>query len=59
VAKEKQDEFLKEIDEELKTVHVKVRKIVSEADSLLKEYQGEEDGQQGDGQPETEDEPTG
>jgi hypothetical protein len=47
VVEEKQDEFLEEIDEELKTLHVKVKKIVSEANAVLQEYQGEE-GEEGE-----------
>jgi hypothetical protein len=43
VAKEDQDAFLEEIDQELKDLHLKVKKIVSQADAVLNEY-GEKDG---------------
>lgn len=38
---EQPDEFLEEIDEELKSLHVKVKKIVSEANAVLQECQGD------------------
>ena len=40
MVKEKQDEFLELIDEELKSLHLKVKKIVSEANTVLQEYDG-------------------
>ena len=39
---ERPDEFLEEIDEELKSLHVKVKKIVSEANTVLQECQGDQ-----------------
>ena len=42
VGKERPDEFLEEIDEELKSLHVKVKKIVSEANTVLQECQGDQ-----------------
>ena len=38
MGEEKRDEFLNEIDEELKSLHVKVKKIVSEVNTVLQEY---------------------
>jgi len=46
VGEEKRDEFLNEIDEELKSLHVKVKKIVSEVNTVLQEYGKDE--QKGD-----------
>ena len=42
VGKERPDELLEEIDEELKSLHVKVKKIVSEANAVLQECQGDQ-----------------
>ncbi len=42
VGKERPDEFLEEIDEELKSLHVKVKKIVSEANAVLQECRGDQ-----------------
>ena len=42
MGKERPDELLEEIDEELKSLHVKVKKIVSEANAVLQECQGDQ-----------------
>lgn len=43
MAKEDQDAFLEEIDQELKDLHSKVKKIVSQADAVLNEYEKQDE----------------
>jgi len=49
VGKERKDEFLEKIDKELYLLNKKVKKVVSKAETVLKEYQKDaQDGDQGE-----------